>query len=58
METGRDFPPATASAADEQGGMLRATGRGMSPELLLTIVIAIGLMAIVIVALDRNDRRR
>jgi len=30
----------------------------MSPELVLAIVIAIGLMAILFIALDRNDRRQ
>lgn len=37
--------------------MVRATDSAVSPELLLTIVIAIGLMAIILIALDRNDRR-
>jgi len=38
-------------------GTLRATDSAVSSELLLTIMIAIGLMAIILIALDRNDRR-
>lgn len=37
--------------------MVRATDSTVSPELLLTIVVAIGLMALILIVLDRNDRR-
>lgn len=37
--------------------MVLATDNAVSPELLLAIVTAIGVMAIILIALHRNDRR-